>query len=287
MKEEILRRLLENEESRDDLEWLKSVYNDMHSEPYEQVIRSYTENFTDVIEAGEYDHYGMETYIIDNETYAIHPLDTIEEVLRGYYENLVNDLGYDELGIDLSYYIMMSDTDRRMMANDEADNYVEDLVDEELLELSGLDTEYEEFDEKIEEEESKLEDMREVFEDMDEVDDNYEEFEGMIEDLESEIDDLRTEKEELVDTARYRVRDNHYDDFYECLEDPVECLVNDRGWYSDASDLVEAGFVTVDDDAIVDDMTTNGDYGELNHYDGEYDEIKDSSGDWWVIMRAE
>jgi hypothetical protein len=259
----------------------------MHSEPYEQVIRSYTENFTDDIEDGEYDHYGMATYVMDDDTYAIYPYDAMDDILREYYQNLVDDLGYDELGLDLTDYIEMSDTDRRMMANDEADNYVADLVDEELLELSGLDTEYEEFDEKIEEEESKLEDMREVFEDMDEADDNYEEFEGMIEDLESEIDDLRTEKEELVDTARDRVRDNHYDDFYECLEDPVECLVDDRGWYSSTSELVDAGFVTVDDDAIVDDMASNGDYGELNHYDGDYGEVQDSSGDWWIIMRVE
>jgi predicted nuclease with TOPRIM domain len=129
--------------------------------------------------------------------------------------------------------------------------------------------------------------MKDDFEEMEEEEDGYEEMEEMVDTLEDEISDMESHRDGLIDDARERVRESYYDEYYDCLSDPVDCLVNQRGYYSSASEMVNAGFVSVDDEAIVSDLADQGDYGELNHYDGSYDEVQDSAGQWWVIMQIQ
>jgi len=284
MKEEFLRRLLEEEERDDDFTWLKSMVNDMYAEPQEEILRSHTGNFTDPIESG-YGHYGMETFEIGGDEYAIALESEMDDNLREYYQNLVDDIGWNDLGIDLTYYVVLSETNRRMMADEDADNYVYDLSDEEILELSGEDSRYEELETELSEDREKLEELKDEIEELTD-DDEIEELEVKIEELEDKISVNVEILETIIDDAREALRDTYYEEVYDCLEDPINCLVDERGWYSSAEDMVESGIVDVDTDAIVDDFTSNGSYGDMNSYDGEYSELQDSTGEWWVIMQV-
>lgn len=296
---------LENEDS-DDLEWLKSIYSEMYSEPYEEVIRIHTQNFSDPIEELRYDHYGMTVYEIDGERYAITEESGMDDVIRDYYQDLLDDIGYDNLGINMYYYVTITETDKRIMSGEEADYIVSDMSDEELLEHSGLDGEHEELEDLMSEINNDIDDLTEELDELNdeletmekEIDDwdskDIEEYKFKIDEVEVKIQDKKQEYsdaerriEEIMDEAVEQVRSDYYDDFYDCLGDPIDCLVNQRGLYSSVDDLIKYNIVMVDEGAIVDDLVINGSYGDVSSYDGDYHEIKDSEGTRWVLVRVD
>ena len=122
-----------------------------------------------------------------------------------FAEQLVDDLGIENF-IDFQSYLDISETDRRLLAQDMADSYADDIRDEDegrrLIEEGGLD---------------------------------LDEFEN--------ADDDR--KEEMLDEARESVYDEYYDNWYQGLSDPYYFLVEEQGLYS-PEDFAKADFVIVD-----------------------------------------
>jgi antirestriction protein len=126
-----------------------------------------------------------------------------------FAQQLVDDTGIESF-IDFERYLIVSDTDRRLLAQEMADNYVDDIRDEDggnrLIEEANLDlSEYEEADED--------------------------------------------RQEEMLDEAREIVYNEYYDTWYDGLSDPYYFLVEEQGLYS-SQDFANASFVQIDYEAI-------------------------------------
>ena len=134
------------------------------------------------------------------------------EEFQGKYDNaedfaqqLVDDIGIESFN-DFQYYLDISDTDRRLLSQEMADSYVDDIRDEDggnrLIEEAGMDVlEYQEADSQT--------------------------------------------QEEMLDNAREIVYDEYFDNWYEGLSDPYYFLVEEQGMYS-PDDFAKANFVRVD-----------------------------------------
>jgi len=144
----------------------------------------------------------------------------------------------------LSYYIMMTDTDRRVFANDESDHYVGDLPEEELLREADLQDEYDEIQEMIDE--------------LDDDDPGYEE----------KLKNLEKRQEDLVDEAREKVQEDKYEEIYKELDDPVDYFVKGLGYK--LSELLQHTFITIDfEDAAEASVSERGIADVLDERDGE------------------
>lgn len=123
-----------------------------------------------------------------------------------FAEQLVDDLGGIQNFNDFEYYLDIYETDRRLLAQEMADSYVDDIVGEDggnrIIEEAGL---------------------------------NVDEYEDASDET----------KEELIDLARSMVYDEYYDTWYEGLNDPYNFLVEEQGMY-DAESFANASFVRVD-----------------------------------------
>jgi antirestriction protein len=128
-----------------------------------------------------------------------------------FAEELSDDIGIQSF-IDFTYYLDISETDRRLLAQEMADGYVDDIRSEDegrrLIEEGELD---------------------------------LDEFE------EADYD----RKEEMLDEARENVYNEYYDNWYEGLDDPYTFLVEEQGLYDDES-FVKANFVQVDYEKLAD-----------------------------------
>jgi hypothetical protein len=130
-----------------------------------------------------------------------------------FAQELVDDTGIQSF-IDFERYLIVSDTDRRLLAQEMADNYVDDIKDEDggnrLIEEAGLDV------------------------------DEYEEADS-------------DRQEEMLDEAREIVYDEYYDTWYDGLSDPYNFLVEEQGLYS-AEDFANANFVQIDYEALAENL---------------------------------
>jgi antirestriction protein len=128
-----------------------------------------------------------------------------------FAEELADDIGIQSF-IDFTYYLDISETDRRLLSQEMADGYVDDIRSEDegrrLIEEGELD---------------------------------LDEFE------EADYD----RKEEMLDEARENVYNEYYDNWYEGLNDPYTFLVEEQGLYDDES-FVKANFVQVDYEKLAD-----------------------------------
>ena len=159
------------------------------------------------------------------------PLEVVMEVVNDYTESAVDEYNgvydseedfaeqlIDDIGIqsfnNFEYYLEISDTDRRLMAQEMADSYVDDIRDEDggnrLIEEAGLDV------------------------------DEYEEADS-------------DRQEEMLDEAREIVYDEYYNTWYDGLDDPYNFLVEEQGLYG-AEDFANASFVRVDTEKLARDL---------------------------------
>lgn len=157
------------------------------------------------------------------------PLEVVQEIVSQYGESAVDEFQgkydsavdfaqqlVDDIGIEsfnnFEWYLDVSETDRRLLAQEMADSYVDDIRDEDggnrLIEEAGMDVEeYEEAD--------------------------------------------RDTQEDMLDRAREIVYDEYYDTWYEGLDDPKNFLVDEQGLF-DTESFAKADFVRVDYDRLAD-----------------------------------
>jgi len=168
--------------------------------------------------------------------------ETAGDAYQGKYDDM-QDFAYrmvdDGVIADTSDYITISDTDRRILAGEEADNIVDNMDDDELIKDADLEDEL-----------AELEQKRDDAEEDEESEDEFD-FDG--------------EKEKLVEKAKEKIREDKYDEIHEELADPVQYFVEDHGMYS-KEDLAKASFVQVDYEALARDLSH--DYDEVR-YEGD------------------
>lgn len=216
--------------------------------------------------------YGMEIYQVDDEYWVAASGGEMDDALYDYYNEYDDDdlmEYYDYEG----YYLTMSDEEG--FIDGEVEYTLDDVEDDDVLEWTGLDIDWQ----KIED---KLEDLRSQLEDLD-----YEENEEEYDELESEIERLETKQEDLIDEAKEKYGDSIRDDWERCLRDgPVECLVREKGWYSNVRELYRSGAVELDRDELLRYLSEEGDYEVLTSGYG-WDTSDDDDGDEWYVFQTD
>lgn len=166
-----------------------------------------------------------------------HDLSEIEEAYIGQYKD-AEDLAYNIVeefgGIDeienKHFYLFVSDIDRRLVAGEEADNYVSDIKDEDdgerLIDEAGLD----------------VEKYREASE---------------------------NEREEMLAKADEIVREKIEEEWEEGLKDPYGFLVEEQGIYS-GDDILKSNFVQFDYEKFGEDLLINDYFGVEKGHDTMY-----------------
>ncbi len=170
----------------------------------------------------------------------------------------------EQAGIsNIEDYLEMYPTDMTILAGEEADNMVDSMSDDDLLEAADMleDVERrEEIADEISELVDKANEKREEYidamqelgsleteEENEKADKRVKEIEDEIDEIEDEIESLKNEADNLIsrsaaiDDAREQMRDKYYDEIYEKLNrDAVGYFVDELGY--DANDLEGHGF---------------------------------------------
>ena len=137
----------------------------------------------------------------------------------------------------LAAYIYITDTDKRIIAGEEADDHIETISDDDLLDEADMTEEYEKADEGAEQESDKT-------------------------------------QEEILEEAKEKVRDKMYEQILEELKDPHKYFVEDQGLYS-SKELIKADFITVDyEKAAKDSVDADGWAHVLSTYNGSSEETE-------------
>ena len=256
--------MIESEE--DDLDWIRGVSGEIPEIIDENKflvlvnLLGIDEVFGDITDFNDedtdfhqnrWDYYGIDSFTLNNgEEWAVGTQDEFDEALHDYWREYPENIGGFRYIYNVESYLTMSETNRRLFAQDMSDNYVYDLSDEEVLIVADLEGERDELDEQI----SELEDQRD----------------GIDTSIDDKISDLELQKEYLVDRAREEVIESYYNVWYECLSDPYQCLVREHGFYESFDDLIASNNVTFDMEQFVYDMVSESDWGVLSGYDGNY-----------------
>lgn len=178
-----------------------------------------------------------------------------------YAEDYVKDMLDDEPELFsknwLKSYIQITDTDRRIIANEDADSYIGEMTDEEILEYADLEDEYQNLQDEVDELESEWSDADEEWDQADDSGDDEaaDKATEKKEDIQSEIDKLNKEMEKFIDNARDQALSDYYDQVYNGLADPYEYFVEKQGIYS-AEDLMKASFIYIDTEEAAEDAVS-------------------------------
>ena len=208
--------------------------------------------------------------------YATKRSDDAFESLVDYYRNSIDDIGID------SYSNYVKDNlDGDSVAEDFRDYYYDEIRDN-----------LESYFDNVEYSEEQQERIRELEDYINELDDKISELQDQMGDEENEeiqewIDEAESNKEraqEELDEITPEVSE-------EMIEEEVESRLEDirRDPYEFLTDMgydlkIIGNYVDLDD--IARDVANNGDYGDMNSYDGRYDEYK-VGHDYYIVMRID
>jgi hypothetical protein len=224
---------------------------------------------TDISETDR-DHYGLTVYEVDGENWCSAMESDVEDAVYEYFSNYSDEElieYYDEDGT----YIYMDDQEQ--FIDSEVDSYISDLSEEEILEITGIDSDVERI-------EGEIEKLR------DELNDDDGEDEERVEDLEFEIESLEDDLESTRYNAKETLESDYRDDWEGCLNNGVvSCLVYDKGWYRSAVDLYNSGFVYLEKDDLINSQVGYNDYEVLAPYG--WDEEMDDDGDYHVVFKID
>ena len=256
-----------------------------------------------LLEEESYSHYGLEQYrnVDDNTSYAIGDDQEVQDAMREYFENYVENQGGIEY-LDRSIvddFIELDDWSVEQFAEEEAEYRVEDMDEDEVIDEAGYDDK-DSFEEKINELEVEIDEMESEKDDLEielleldeEDEDEMAEIEERIEDLEYEISDKESEKEDLeseldslYDTAKEELIETYKEDIISEIEySGVDYFINEYGW--SLEDAVDK-FATFDNDGLEEYLADMEDRGDiLSPYDGEENE-EEYDGEWYYIYRID
>jgi hypothetical protein len=202
-------------------------------------------------------------------------IDEMDNNYFGKYDNL-NDFGYEmvEQGVyqPSEYDVYITDTDKRIIAGEEADNMVYDMSFEDLLKVAP-DTEYD-YDKRKSELEDEIVELQDEINDLTALQndtDNDEEYERISDEIETKEIELEYAENsytdidsDFEDKAREEARESFYDEIYDRLENDLEGWLSDYGY--DTDNLADVPFLGIDYEKIGDELSI--DYLVVE-YDGE------------------
>ena len=239
-----------------------------------------------IIEEGNWTHYGLDTYEVEGDTYAVGEEYEMDDAMLEYAQNMIDEGLENFESWWIEQYIEPDDNNIEQFAEEEADNRIEDLTDEEILEETGEEgpDEFREYLEiKVSEKEdyeSQKEDLEDELNnlDIDEDEERMEEIEDEIAEIESEISELDEEISELeskidqfdIDEAKDELRQTYVDNTLEEIRsDGVSYFTDNVGYSFD--DAVET-FFWFDEESAKYDLANEQGYDPICSYDGGYNE---------------
>jgi len=224
---------------------------------------------TDTIEDIGDLYYGMPVYFVnDDEHYVVGKDYEMDQALRYHYDDYSDDDLMEYYDYEGRYLRM---DDESSFIDNEVDDYVNNMSDREKLETADLLGKESELESEIEELENKL---------------GEEEDDLEIESIESELNSLRRDLDGLIEEAEDIVKDLHLNEWERCLSDgPVECLVDERGWFRNARELYNTGLVYLDRTDLIDSLVENSDWDNFSSYG--YEESRDDDDGYWYVFKID
>ena len=120
-----------------------------------------------------------------------------------------------------------------------------------------------------------------TYEDEDEDGEHESDNESRVDEIESEIEDIDVEIQDIKDDPEGELND---DELEEAVDDRLQQIKDDPiSWLDEMGDQYEN---FVDTKSLLSDLTSEGDYGSINGYNGEYDTVSVSDSTF-VVMRID
>ena len=157
-----------------------------------------------LLEQATYSQYGLNVYEFDGDSYAVGDDADVEDAMYQYAENMI------EYELDtmeewwLNDYLSINDYAVDQFCEEEADNRLDNMSEEEMMEEAGMDPdekqeEIDDFESRKEEKEEQLVEMEGELEDLEDLRDEVEEEYGDESDEYYEVYQEHANKEEEVD----------------------------------------------------------------------------------------
>ena len=268
-----------------------------------------------LLEVLEYSQYGLKIYEFDGDSYAVGDDADVEDAMYQYAENMI------EYEIDtmeewwLNDYLSPNQYAIEQFCEEEADNRLDNMSEEEMMEEAGMDPDekQEEIDDmevSKEEKEEELVEMQEELEELenlrdeaeedygDESDEFYEadeehgnkdmEVDELMDDIESLGNDIEEHQQELSnmpEEAKDQLYDKYKEDYEETIEsEGVEYFTSNLGMSrEDAIDY----YFDFDKDGAVQALADDQDRGEnLASYDGNEEEQEYDGEDYYIYQQG-
>jgi hypothetical protein len=166
--------------------------------------------------------------------------DTADEYGQEYVQEQIEEGPENFNESFIQQHISIAEYDRRQIAEEEASNYVDEVLSQEdVIDEAGMQDEWDDV--------SNDEDMSD--------------------------EDKDSKHDEILESAKEAVREKKENEIYEELEDPIQYFVTDHGMYS-LADLLKSSFIQIDAEAAAEDAISSDGIGHyLDFYDGESIEL--------------
>ena len=220
------------------------------------------------IEDIEDSHYGMPIFLVDGEHYSVGTGDEMDEALRQSYDEYSDEDLIEYYDIE-GYYILMEDEES--FIDDEIDSYLSNTSDIERIQFADLLDKNNKIESKIEHLEGKLE---ETYDDEE------------IEEIESLLDSLRKDLYKLIEEADKITSRYLRSDWERCFRSGVkDCLIDEKGWFSNVSELYNSSLVLLDRENLIDGLVGNSDWDTIAQYG--YESSEDDNGNDWYYFKVD
>ena len=220
------------------------------------------------IEDIEDSHYGMPIFLVDGEHYSVGTGDEMDEALRQSYDEYSDEDLIEYYDIE-GYYILMEDEES--FIDGEIDSYLSDTSDSERIQFADLLDKNNKIESKIEHLEGKLEETYD--------DEEIEEIESLLDSLRKDLYKLIEEADKI--TSRYLRRD-----WERCFRSGVkDCLIDEKGWFSNVSELYNSSLVLLDRENLIDGLVGNSDWDTIAQYG--YESSEDDNGNDWYYFKID
>ena len=176
-------------------------------------------------------------------------------------------------------HFTISDTDIRLIANEQGDSYAEDLDDERAIEEADMEDELEELNDEWGDHENRIDEIEDEL--LDAIADEDEEAEERLEaeksGAEKRMAELEKEKEQTIDEAREKVASDYaLTIFAKLLDDPLGYFRDHFGWT--AEEVLQNNIGRLDYDAAAQDAVDTDGVGHfLSSYDGDQLDLDDGA----------
>jgi hypothetical protein len=270
---------------------------DKLKEPDRQTYEEYIESLPPSMRAlmlhtGDHNPNNYEVTERSTHDDVTHTAEGKEYVVYDDYDNAESDAvsfieSYicDDPGESLKDYLKISDTDRRMIADEEADHLFDEMDEDEIIDRGNIEDEIEEINNqeeaageigsKIDELQKKLLKTKSVITKK-KIESKIAEFTNYLRETYGDLN-FDQKREDLIDSTRERIKEEYADEVYEELDDPYQYFVKDHGLYN-FSELVKQNFISFDCEEIAkDEVSQSGVSVSLATYD--HDEIEIKMGD--------